>query len=59
MAIRNRQQNLIDDLSAFFDLFQLEWSIRLTSSTKRTLENTKFNKVIEFPVTSDLLKVKD
>ena len=59
MGIRNRQQNLIDDLSAFFDLFQLEWSIRLTSSAKRTLENNKFNKVIEFPVTSDLLKVKE
>ena len=59
MGIRNRQQNLIDDSSAFFDLFHLEWSIRLTSSAKRTLENNKFNKVIEFPVTSDLLKVKN
>ena len=59
MGIRNRQQNHIDDSSAFFDLFQVEWSVRLTSSAKRTLENNKFNKVIEFPVTSDLLKVKD
>ena len=57
MGIRNRRQNLIDDSSAFFDL--LEWSVQLTSSANRTLENNKLNKVIEFPVTSDLLKVKD
>ena len=59
MGIRNRQQNLIDHSLAFFDLFQLEWSIRLTSSAKRTLVNNKFNKVIESPVTSDLLKIKE
>ena len=46
-------------MSAFFDLFQLEWSIWLTSSAKRTLENNKFKNVIELPVTSDFLKVKD
>ena len=57
MGICNRRQNLIDDSSAFFDL--LEWSVQLTSSANRTLENNKLNKVIKFPVTSDLLKVKD
>ena len=58
IGLRKHQQKVVDDALSFFDIFKLEWSVHISSSAKRTLDNSKFHKVIELPLTPDLLIVK-
>lgn len=52
------QQVVVDDALSFFDIFQLEQSVHISSSAKRTLHNNKFHKVMELLLKADLLLVK-
>lgn len=52
-----KQQTVVDDAHSFFDIFKLEWSVHI-SSAKKTLDNNKFHKVMELPLTPGLSIVK-
>ena len=58
IGLRKHQQKVVDDALSFFHIFRLEWSVLISSSAKRTLDNNKFHKVIELPWIPDLLIVK-
>ena len=53
-----KQQTIVDDALSFCDIFKLERSVHISSSEKRILDNNKFHKVMELPLTPDLMIVK-
>ena len=59
LGLKQRQQDIVDDTLAFCDVNKSEWGVHLASSAKRTLENNKFNKIIELPRTANLILTKN
>lgn len=58
-AIRQQNQKFREDVSAFKELFEAEWTDKVSSQALTSLKERKFNKEELLPLTSDLLKLTE
>ena len=56
-GLRQNDDCIVKDATGFQQLYQHEWSVRISSASLRTLADNKFNRLDILPVTSDLMKL--
>ncbi len=56
-AVRNGENTMKEQCSSFLELYEAEWSDRVSSHTLRTMYDLKMNKIDELPVTNDVVKL--
>ena len=57
-GLRQNDDSIVKSANGFQQLYQHEWSIKISSASLRILEDNKFNRFDILPVTADLMKLK-
>lgn len=59
VALRKKRSDLKQDVDAFAELLDAEWSSKISTTALRTLSDGQFKKTPVLPVTADLLKLRE